>query len=92
MASIFYLAITIAAILLPLYMVVLLSPRVWLENVLIWEQPTITQFKYLYNLIGTRVDEETVACSSFPYQRKLIEMARNSTKGCSSIKVSKTVI
>lgn len=89
MASIFYLAITAAAIILPLFLVLLLTPRVALENVLIWEQPSV-QFQYQYNIIGSRrADEKTVACSSFPYQRTLIDDAkeRNTTKGCSAIKV-----
>lgn len=89
MSSVFYLAITLAAILIPLYLVLLLSPRVWLESVLIWEQPNV-QFKYQYNFMGIRKDGKAVACSSFPYQRKIIDEAkeRNTTKGCSSIKVS----
>lgn len=89
MASLFYIAITIVAVLIPFYLVILLIPRVWLESVLIWEQPSV-QFKYQYNLVATRTDGQLVACSSFPYQRSLIEDAkgRNTSKGCSSIKVS----
>lgn len=92
MASVFYLGITIAAVVIPLYLVLLLSPRVWLESVLIWEQPSV-QFKYQYNFIGTRMDGKTVGCASFPYQRSLIDAAKekNTTKGCSALKVGQFI-
>lgn len=89
-ASLFYIAITLLTIIIPIYLVLLLSPRVQLENSMIWEQPSV-QFKYQYNFMGLlRTEHKAVACSSFPYQRFLIDDAkeRSAAIECSSIKVS----
>lgn len=87
-ASLFFFAITLASIIIPFYIVMLLSPRVWSENVLLWEQPQV-QFKYQYNFVGRLEDsKQVISCSSFPYQRSLIDsLDKNISKSCSSLKV-----
>ena len=89
LASLFYGATFLATVLVPLYLVLLLSPRVWQESVLLWEQPVL-QFQYQYNVWATRADEVLVSCSSLPSLVAQIEEAkdRNTTKGCASLKIS----
>lgn len=86
-ASVFVFIVTSCSVLVPLLLVFVISPRVWLENVMIWEQAQV-QFNYQYNFVGFETDTgKLVACTSFAYQKEVFEASGQRTS-CSNIKVS----
>lgn len=66
-ATLFLAATTFFAIVLPVYLIFLINPKVWLENVEIYEQPRV-QFNYQYDLLAITEDNQIVSCSSLDYQ------------------------